>query len=65
MDALAKVIKKQLLIATLWEALVNNCGVVLWEQYFWVMEGAKLANIVHNSFEQALQKSVESKRMLF
>ena len=42
-----------------------NCGLVLCEQYFGAMTGAKMGDIVDNSFEQAFQKSGNSKRRLF
>ena len=42
-----------------------NCGVILCEQWFGAMTGAKMADIVDNSFEQAFQKSGDSKRRLF
>ena len=42
-----------------------NCGVVLCEQCFGAMTGAKMADIVDSSFEQAFQKKGNSKRRLF
>ena len=42
-----------------------NSGVVLCEQYFEAMTGAKMADIADDSFEQAFQKSGNSKRRLF